>query len=207
MQKSLIGLVCLAGVLIGAATLAADDRPSDRSQSMDSARARAILLTSGTVSVDEPLAFEAPPPAPGIEGTAPPGPAPQMALPEMAMPPMAQPLPPSMQPVPQAGPAAAGGPPIVMTPGIELYPRVKYHDRRHIAPCAVSMVVAVRDPCASRDPCCGPPKCVLVEICVPPCGCPKICTKHNGAKVRYDYGKYAVNITSRHGIIVVDYDG
>jgi hypothetical protein len=71
------------------------------------------------------------------------------------------------------------------------------------------MVVAVQDPCAKYDPCgaCGPPKCVLVEICVPPCGSPKVCTRHHGTKVRYDYGKYAVNITSRHGIIVVDYDG
>jgi hypothetical protein len=199
MQKRMIGLVSIAGVLIGAATLAADERPSDRSQSGETSRERAILLTFGTVPISEAGAFEAPPPAPGIEGTVPPGPIPQVA----------QPLSPSVQPVPSMGPAAAGGPPIAMAPGIALYPRVKYHDKRHIAPCAVPMVVAVRDPCASRDPCsaCGPPKCVLVEICVPPCGCPKICTKHDGAKVRYDYGRYAVNITSRHGIIVVNYDG
>jgi hypothetical protein len=46
----------------------------------------------------------------------------------------------------------------------------------------------------------------MVEICVPPCGTPKITSKHDGAKVRYDYGKYAVNITSRHGVVVVNYD-
>jgi hypothetical protein len=191
MQKCLIGFVSIAGVLIGAATLAASERHSDRSPSTDPSQQQGILLTSGTALMSEAGSYEAPPPAPGIEGAVPPGP-----------------IPLSVQPVPEMGPAAAGGPPIAMAPGLALYPRVKYHDKRHIAPCAVPMIVAVRDPCANRDPCsaCGPPKCVLVEICVPPCGCPKICTKHDGAKVRYDYGKYAVNITSRHGIIVVDYD-
>jgi hypothetical protein len=198
MQKCLIGLVSLAGVLIGTAALAADPRHPDGSPG-------STLLTSGPVPMAAGEAFEAPPPAPGIDGAVPPGPAPQMTVPQA---PSLQPVP-SPQPVPSLGPAAAGGPPIAMAAGVELYPRVKYHDRRHIAPCAVPMVVAVQDPCARRDPCaaCGPPKCVLVEICVPPCGCPKICTKHNGTKVRYDYGKYAVNITSRHGVIVVDYDG
>jgi hypothetical protein len=191
MQKRLIGFLSIAGVLIGAAMLAAAERPSDRSRRGDRAHERAVLLTSGTV-LAEVGAFEAPPPAPGIGGAVPPGPTPLL-----------------MTPVPESGPAAAGGPPMAMGPGLALYPRVKYHDKRHIAPCAVPMVVAVRDPCAKRDPCatCGPPPCVLVEICVPPCGSPKVCTKHDGVKVRYDYGRYAVNITSKHGIIWVDYDG
>jgi hypothetical protein len=96
-----------------------------------------------------------------------------------------------------------------LAPAAMLYPCVRYKDRHHIAPCAVPMCVAVRDPCAPRDRCgCnGPPKCVLVEICVPPCGCAKITCRHDGTRVRYDYGKYAVNITSRHGVIVVHYDG
>jgi hypothetical protein len=197
MQKCLIGFVLITGALVGAATLAADDRLADRSQSRESPGERAVLLTSGTVPMADGGSYEAPPPAPGIDGAVPPGPA-------------LQPLPPSaMQPVPEMGPGTAGGPPIAMAPGLTLYPRVKYHDKRHIAPCAVPMVIAVRDPCAKHDPCaaCGPPKCVFVEICAPPCGCPKICTKHDGVRTRYDYGKYAVNITSKHGIIVVDYDG
>jgi hypothetical protein len=191
MQKSLTGFLSTAGVLLVATALVAAEPYPDRTRSRDTSQERSILLTSGTALM-APGAYDAPPPAPGIEGMVPPGP-----------------TSPSLQPVPDMGPAAAGGPPIVLAPGATLYPRVKYHDKRHIAPCAVPMVVAVRDPCAKRDPCaaCGPPRCVLVEICVPPCGTPKICTKHDGAKVRYDYGRYAVNITSRHGIIVVDYDG
>jgi hypothetical protein len=192
MPKGLFGLVSIAGVLIGATTLMAADWPSDQSRSGERSQQRAVLLTSGMAQLAQGGSYEAPPPAPGIGGAVPPGPTPLL-----------------MTPVPEGGPAAAGGPPIAMAPGLALYPRVKYHDKRHIAPCAVPMVIAVRDPCAKRDPCgtCGPPPCVLVEICVPPCGTPQICTKHDGAKVRYDYGRYAVNITSRHGIVWVDYDG
>lgn len=87
MQKRLIGFVTIAGALIGAATLAADERPSDRSGSRETPAERAILLTSGTAPLAEVGSFEAPPPAPGIEGAVPPGP-------------MSQSLPPSVQPVP-----------------------------------------------------------------------------------------------------------
>lgn len=122
--------------------------------------------------------YDTPPPAPGIGGSVPPG------------------------------PISANAQPMPMSSGMPLYDCVKYHDRHNIAPCAVPMVVAVKDPCAKKDACgcCAPPKCVMVKICVPNCGCPKVCCKHDGARVRYDYGKYAVNITSKHGVVVVDYD-
>ena len=97
MQKRLIGFVTIAGALIGAATLAADDRPADRSGSRETPAERAILLTSGPAPLAEVGSYEAPPPAPGIEGAVPPGP-------------MSQPLPPSVQPVPEMGPAAADSP-------------------------------------------------------------------------------------------------
>ena len=38
---------------------------------------------------------------------------------------------------------------------------------------------------------------MLVKICVPPCGCPKVRVTRNGSKVKYDYGKYEVEISSR----------
>jgi hypothetical protein len=48
---------------------------------------------------------------------------------------------------------------------------------------------------------------VNVSICVPPCGCPpKITCRKDGAYVKYDYGKYRVEITSKKGVVVVDYD-
>jgi hypothetical protein len=91
-----------------------------------------------------------------------------------------------------------------------LYHRVKYEDLDNIHPCAVKMVVQVMDPCPPpRDPCscCKPaPRFVLVEICVPPCGCKRVKISRGGAKVEYDYGKYEIEIKSKKGVIVVNYD-
>jgi hypothetical protein len=92
---------------------------------------------------------------------------------------------------------------------VALYHRVRYEDPRNIAPCAVPMVVSVRDPCdtccGKRD-CCCPRNYVFIQICVPPCGCPKVKESRCGFKVSYDYGKYQIEITSRKGEVKVDYD-
>ncbi len=195
-MKRTMWMVIIAGFLVTAADLEAAERRLDRVGTKDGPTPQ-IVLTAGPqlLAVAD---YAIPPPAPAIDGAIPPGPAPAMA----------GPAPPSAMPLPYAaGPVAAGGPPLPLAPAVPLYPCVKYRDRHHIAPCAVPMCVAVRDPCERHERCsCGPPKCVMVEICVPPCGCPKITCKHDGAKVRYDYGKYAVNITSRHGVVVVNYD-
>ena len=101
-------------------------------------------------------------------------------------------------------PAPEGSEPTAVQP-IELYPRVKYEDHHNIHPCAVSKIVAVQDPC--YDPCsCCAPKYVYVKICVPPCGCEKIKVSRHGRKVKYDYGKYEVEIKSKRGVVYVDYD-
>ena len=79
---------------------------------------------------------------------------------------------------------------------------------------ASDRIVMVKDPCpAPCDPCnrCATPapKCVAVQICVPPCSTcpPKVTCKRCGEYVRYDFGKYAVDIYSnRNGTILVDYD-
>ena len=118
------------------------------------------------------------------------------------------------EPYPLPGAPVATMPPADGTPipqravDCELFDCVKYKDLRNIAPCAVPMVVSVKDPCACIDPCdCrAAPKCVNVKICVPPCGCPDVKLTRNGNKVKYDYGKYVIEITSRKGIVVVDYD-
>jgi len=93
---------------------------------------------------------------------------------------------------------------------IPLYHCVKYKDQRKIAPCAVPMIVMVKDPCAKCDPCnpCAAPQCVAVQICVPPCSTcpPKVCCKRGGEYVSYDFGKYRVEIRSRNGVVKVDYD-
>jgi hypothetical protein len=108
------------------------------------------------------------------------------------------------------GPAAGAAPVPVQTVAMPLYHRVKYRDQRKIAPCAVPMIVMVKDPCAKCDPCnpCAPAACVAVQICVPPCSTcpPKVCCKRGGEYVSYDFGKYRVEIRSRNGVVKVDYD-
>ena len=126
----------------------------------------------------------------------------------------------NLQPIPEATTA-----PPTPTPGVgaqpvpvegavlTLYPNVRYKDERNIAPCAVSQIVMVKDPCPLPcDPCnpCAVPevRCVAVQICVPPCSAcpPKITCRRGGEYVKYDYGKYRVEIRSRRGCVTVDYD-
>ncbi|GDY09000.1 hypothetical protein LBMAG52_24860 [Planctomycetia bacterium] len=107
--------------------------------------------------------------------------------------------PPAPMPEPMA---AAGG-------SVELFRCVKYVDRNEMAPCAKPMIVEVRDPCWKPDPCnpCSKPPCVKVQICVPECSCcpPVIKCSKDGKNVRYDFGKYAVDIRGKKGYIEVDY--
>jgi hypothetical protein len=184
-MKQSIWMVLIGGVLIQGAALDAAPRKQERQRF--ASRTKASLLLVSQTRPDAAAYYDAPPPAPGAEvGT---------VLP-----------PPPGQPVPQTLPAAPGGQPLPMAAALPLFPCVKYRDERNIAPCAVPMCVAVRDPCDDHCSCGAPPRCVMVQICVPTCGCAKISCKHDGEKVRYDYGKYRVDITSKRGVVVVDYD-
>lgn len=89
--------------------------------------------------------------------------------------------------------------PSAVTPTFAVYSNVKYKDQRNIHPCAVSKIVQIADPC---NPCCL----VNVEVCVPPCACECVKVSKCGTKVKLDYGKYEVELTSRRGYVVVDYD-
>lgn len=86
---------------------------------------------------------------------------------------------------------------------IELYCNVKYKDLDEMAPCASPKIIAVKDPCACECGCCAPP-CVYIKICVP-CGCEVVTCSKNGDRIRYDYGKYAVDVRVKKGYIEVDY--
>lgn len=88
-----------------------------------------------------------------------------------------------------------------------LFECVKYVDKHEMHPCAVPKIIRVNNPCLDKhncNSCCEPP-CVYVQICVPPCGCEEVKCKKHGDKVRYDYGKYAVDVRVKKGFIVVDY--
>ena len=87
-----------------------------------------------------------------------------------------------------------------------LFTRVKYVDAKEMHPCAVPKIIRVNDPCACKDACgCCAPQCVYIQICVPPCGCEDVRCRRDGDRVRYDYGKYAVDVRVKKGYIVVDY--
>ena len=87
-----------------------------------------------------------------------------------------------------------------------LFTAVRYVDKREMHPCAVPKIIRVNDPCACNDPCnCCGTKCVYIQICVPPCGCEEVKCRREGDRVRYDYGKYAVDVRIKKGHIVVDY--
>lgn len=97
--------------------------------------------------------------------------------------------------------------PVVTGEAIPLFACVKIEDPDHIHPCAVPKIVMVPDPCACHHPCnCCAPKCVAIQICVPPCGCVEHTCKRDGYKQKYDYGKYEVEISVRDGYVKVDYD-
>ena len=102
-------------------------------------------------------------------------------------------------PIPDQAYEVAPTAPSASPAAIPLYCNVRYKDLKNIAPCAVPTIVMVPDPCND----CA---CVAVQICVPPCDCPEVKVKRSGRKVKYDYGKYAVEITSARGRVTVDYD-
>jgi hypothetical protein len=88
---------------------------------------------------------------------------------------------------------------------VPLHSKVKYKQTRNVHPCAQELIVAIKDPCA--DKCC-PNQCLYVKICVPPCEAPcRVLCRRDGSTMRYDWGKYAVDVTARrNGVVYVDYD-
>lgn len=90
---------------------------------------------------------------------------------------------------------------------VPLFTHVRVKDPDHIAPGAVPVVVAVRDPNLCRHSCtCCEERLVYVEICVPPCPMQKLRISPCRTYMKLDYGDYEVEITSRDGCITVDYD-
>lgn len=84
---------------------------------------------------------------------------------------------------------------------VPVYPHVRVKDARNIAPGAVPRLIAIRDP---RDR--WSHQCVFVEVCMPPCDCHDISVSRDGRRVKYDFGDYEIEVTSRNGLVTVDYD-
>ena len=117
-----------------------------------------------------------------------------------------------MQPMVIGEPMVIGQPMVMGEPmafvdpaslGVPLYTNVKYKDLDEMSCCAQPKIISVKDPCPCEDGC--GPKCVYIEICVPTEGCELISCRRNGNRIRYDYGKYAVDVRIKKGYIEVDY--
>lgn len=83
---------------------------------------------------------------------------------------------------------------------------VKVEDPHNIAPGAVPVVVAVRDPNLPPWHAGCVDAVVYVEVCAPPCPLHKLTISPCKTRMRLDFGQYEIDITSCKGHIVVDYD-
>lgn len=110
----------------------------------------------------------------------------------------------SPSPTPDAGVYAA--PIYTVAPPLPLYTNVRYRQERKIHPCAKPMIIEAPNPCYDPcDPC--SPKCVVIEVCAPPCEAPCVAVRRHGDKLVYDFRNgYAVNVIVRRDHLVVDYD-
>jgi len=109
-----------------------------------------------------------------------------------------------LHPIPDMSVPSDGS--FVVSDSVPLYTNVKYKDLDEMSPCAQPKIIEVKDPCACRHACdCCGPKCVYIQICVPTCGCELISCRRNGDRIRYDYGKYAIDVRVKKGFIEVDY--
>ena len=81
---------------------------------------------------------------------------------------------------------------------------VEVEDECNIAPNAIPVVVAVRDPCMCAHE--TQERLVFVQIFVPPCPLQNLRVSRCRTRMSLDYGEYQVDIKSVNGIIVVDYD-
>ena len=83
---------------------------------------------------------------------------------------------------------------------------VKIEDPHNIAPGAVPVIVAVRDPNLPAWHAGCVDAVVYVEVCAPPCPLQKLTISSCNTRMRLDFGQYEIDITSCKGHIVVDYD-
>lgn len=81
---------------------------------------------------------------------------------------------------------------------------VRIEDECKIAPNAVPIIVAVRDPNMCAHECCE--RVVFVQVCVPPCPPRSVRVSPCHTRVKMDFGRFEVDIKSKNGLIVIDYD-
>ncbi|MCA9024273.1 MAG: hypothetical protein KDA86_03570 [Planctomycetaceae bacterium] len=154
----------------------------------------ALSLFTATLFAEEPaISPEIDPPllpAPSVTAApefVPPGSAGTYSVPHVSPPEMVTP------------PSVSIAPPAVAYQPVALYPRVRVRSKHKAHPYGVPTIVAVADP---RDRSCL----VNVEVCMPPCECLGVFHNRRGNRVTYDFGQYEIEIISRLGVVIVDYN-
>lgn len=95
----------------------------------------------------------------------------------------------------------------VVTCHVPLETHVQYEDLCDIAPGAVPTIIAVRDPHLGRFRSRGCiERMVYVQVMAPPCPLQRCRVSPCKTRIRLDYGKYEICITSRNGCVVVSYN-
>lgn len=95
----------------------------------------------------------------------------------------------------------------IVTCAVPLETHVRVKDVCDIAPNAVPVIVAVRNPHLGRFRSRGcVESLVYVEVLAPQCPLRSARVSPCRTRIRLDYGKYEVNITSRNDCVLVDYD-
>jgi hypothetical protein len=87
---------------------------------------------------------------------------------------------------------------------VPLETRVQVQDEFNIAPNAVPVIIAVRDPNMCRHD--NVERLVYVQIFVPQCPLRDLQVSPCRTRVSLDYGRFEVDIKSGNGVIVIDYD-
>ena len=139
----------------------------------------------------------------GVQVNRPVLPAPQVITPRPVVVPHVPVLPPApvyVEPAPVLPPSPRHSCGDIVTCEVPLHKRVVYRDRGHIARNARPVTVAVRTPNGHAD------QVSYVTVMAPPCEPQFVKVSPCGRRIRMDYGKYEVNITSRPNVIKVDYD-
>ncbi len=82
---------------------------------------------------------------------------------------------------------------------VVLYRNVRIRDPHRAHPLGVLTIIAVPDP---RDHC----GVVYVEVCMPPCPCLSFWHNRRGTRAEFDFGRYEIDIITRRGVVIIDYD-
>ena len=95
----------------------------------------------------------------------------------------------------------------IVNSDVPLAPRVRIRDTHEIAPGALPIVVAIRDPNLAE---CGSPGCierlVYIQVFAPPVPAQEITVSPCRTRIVLDYGDWEIKIRSRNGVIEVEYD-